>query len=167
MNKQIGYKVIEERLSPSGRIEYYTLPLYHRISDDEISGKVLFEPKESSIEQLLKKSGVECDYENFGNKKYVHAFSNYDSALEYMEKYFTGYIYTRPIIYECKCENIETNDDTNTLKCKSIKFLKPISQMVHKKVNEYVKMTLPERKKPHSISYDEDDINGDTDYTEE
>jgi hypothetical protein len=38
--------------------------------------------------------------------------------------------------------------------------------MVNFKVNEYVEMQKPERKKQYGIQYDENEINGDTDYNE-
>ena len=35
----LAYKVVEESLSPSGKIGYKTLPLYKQIPEDDINGK--------------------------------------------------------------------------------------------------------------------------------
>lgn len=161
------YKVIEERMSPSGRIEYLTLPLYKSISEDEIKGKSLFKPKETMAELMLNKWGIECNTSRTNDDKYVHAFISYDKALEYMEEHFKGYFYTRPVIYECEAESSGLPpEDGYKIKCLSIRFIKPLAQMVNFKVNEYVEMQKPERKKQYGIQYDENEINGDTDYNE-
>ena len=45
-----------------------------------------------------------------------------------------------------------------------IRFLEPILQMVNGKIFDYVRMTVPEKKKPQfGIVYDESQINGDVD----
>lgn len=161
------YKVIEERMSPSGRIEYLSLPLYKTITEEEIKGKVLYKPKETTKEWFLNKWGIECTNTRTQEDKYVHAFIDYDSALIYMQENFKGYLYTRPVIYECEAESSELPSENGyKLKCKSIKFIKPVSQMVNFKVNEYIEMQKPERKKSYGIQYDENEINGDTDYEE-
>lgn len=158
------YKVIEERMSPSGRIEYFTLPLYKPITEDEVKGKVLFKPKETMKEWMLRKWGIEVTKVRTNADSYVHAFLTYDSALDYMQNHFKGYLYTRPVIYECEAESSELPPDTFKVKCLSLRFVQPLAQMVNFKVNEYVAMQKPERKKQYGIQYDENEINGDTEY---
>lgn len=161
------YKVIEERMSPSGRAEYFSLPLYKTITEEEIKGKVLYKPKETMKEIMLHKWGIEITNARTNSDKYVHAFISYDSALEYMQKHFKGYFYTRPVIYECEAESSELPpEDEYKMKCLSIRFIRPLTQMVNFKVIDYVEMQKPERKKQYGIQYDESEINGDTDYSE-
>jgi len=161
------YKVIEERMSPSGRVEYFTLPLYKQITEEEIQGRVLFKPRETTAESILKKWGIRLTKTRSSDEKYVHAFIDYESALEYMQSNFKGYLYTRPVIYECEAENSELPPENgHKMRCVSIRFVRPISQMVNSKVNEYAKMQKPERKKQYGIQYNDDEINGDTDYEE-
>lgn len=159
------YKVIEERMSPSGRVEYFTLPLYKQITEDEVRGHVDFKPRETTAESILKKWGIELTKTRSSDEKYVHAFIDYESALEYMQEHFKGYLYTRPVIYECEAENSELpTEDGCKMRCTSIRFIRPVSQMVNSKVNEYVEMQKPEKKKQYGIQYNESEINGDTDY---
>ncbi len=160
------YKVIEERMSSSGRIEYFTLPLYKPITEEEIKGKALFKPKETMKECMLRKWGIELTKVRTNEDSYVHAFLTYDSALYYMQNHFKGYLYTRPVIYECEAESSELPSDTFKAKCLSLKFIQPISQMANFKVSEYLPMQKPESKKQYGIKYDESEINGDTDYDE-
>lgn len=166
MTKIKVYKVIEERMSPSGRIEYLSLPLYKTITEEEINGKVLYRPKETMAETMLHKWGVEITNSRTNSDKYVHAYINYDSALEYMQENFKGYIYTRPAIYECEAESSELPPEEYKMKCLSIRFIKPLAQMVNFKVAEYSEMQKPERKKQYGIQYNENEISGDTDYVE-
>lgn len=160
----IGYKVIEERMTPSGRVEYCTLPMYSPITEEEINGHALFKPKDTIQEAMMKKWAKE-HYTPKDEEKYVCAFASYESALEYMQEHFKGYFYTRPVIYECECDVIET--DGNVLKCRNIRFGEPLTYMNNFKLNEYVKMSKPEKKKTYGISCDESEINGDTDYNGE
>lgn len=160
----VGYKVVEERMTPSGRIEYCTLPMYCMITEDEIKGHTLFKPRDTIQEAMLKKWAKEY-YTPKEEEKYVCAFDTYEHALEYMQEHFKGYFYTRPVIFECDCDVIER--DGNTLKCKSIQFKEPLCYMNNFKVNEYVQMSKPEKKKSYGISYDESEINGDTNYNGE
>jgi len=161
------YKVIEERMSPSGRVEYFTLPLYKTITEDEIKGKTLFKPKETMAEWMFNKWGITCTTVRTDADQYVHAFISYDKALEYMQEHFKGYLYTRPVIYECEVLTAKfPPEEDGKLKCKEIRFIRPISQMVNFKVNEYIAMQKPEKKKSYGIQYDESEINGDTDYNE-
>lgn len=165
MGKFTVYKVIEERMSPSGRVEYLTLPLYKTITEDEAKGKTLFKPKETMAEMMFNKYGIVCTTTRNDADKYVHAFISYEKALEYMQEHFKGYLYTRPVIYECEAESAELPpEDGYKMKCLSIRFIRPIAQMVNFKVNEYAAMQKPEKKKSYGIQYDENDINGDTDY---
>lgn len=159
----VGYKVIEERMTPSGRIEYYTLPMYCMITEEEINGHVLFKPKDTVQEFMLKKWAKEY-YNPKNDEKYVCAFATYESALDYMQTHFKGYFYTRPVIYECECNVIENVE--NVLKCSSIKFCNALSYLNSFKLNEYTKMTKPEKKKSYGIQYDENEIDGNTDYSE-
>ena len=80
--------------------------------------------------------------------------------------HFKGYFYTRPAIYECEAESAELPTDGDKMKCNSIRFITPLSYMINFKVNDYVAMQKPERKKQYGIQYDENDISGDTDYNE-
>lgn len=168
MGKFIVYKVIEERMSPSGRVEYFTLPLYKPITEDEAKGKTLFKPKETMAEWMLNKWGIVCTTTRTDADKYVHAFISYEKALEYMQEHYKGYFYTRPVIYECEADSAElpTTEDGYTMRCHSLRFIRPLAQMVNFKVNEYVAMQKPEKKKSYGIQYDESEINGDTDYNE-
>ena len=163
MNTMIGYKVVEEKMTPSGRIEYSTLPMYCMITEEEINGHTLFKPKDTIQETMLKKWANNF-YTPKNEEKYVCAFSTYESAVEYMQSHFKGYFYTRPVIYECECNVIENDGDI--LKCSSIKFNNALSYLYNFKLNEYVKMAMPEKKKSYGIEYDENEINGDTDYSE-
>lgn len=161
------YKVIEERMSPSGRIEYFSLPLYKAITEEEVNGKVLYNPKETMKEWMKRKWDIELTNLRTNEDKYVHAFISYDSALEYMQEHFKGYLYTRPVIYECDAESSELpTEDGYKMKCKSLRFIKPISYMANFKVYDYIAMQKPERKKSYGIQYDESEINRDTDYNE-
>lgn len=166
MGKFKVYKVIEERMSPSGRIEYFSLPLYKPITEDEINGKVLYKPKETAKEWFKRKWDIDVTNVRTNEDKFVHAFISYDSALDYMKEHFKGYFYTRPAIYECEAESAELTTDGDKMKCNSIRFITPLSYMINFKVNDYVAMQKPERKKQYGIQYDENDINGDTDYNE-
>ena len=161
------YKVIEERMSPSGRIEYFSLPLYKQITEEEVNGKVMYKPKETMKEWMKRRWNIDVTNARTNEDSFVHAFINYDSALEYMQGHFKGYMYTRPVIYECEAESSELlPEDGYKMKCKSLKFINPISYMVNFKVYDYIVMQKPERKKSYGIQYDENDINGDTDYNE-
>ncbi len=167
MTKFKVYKVIEERMSPSGRIEYFSLPLYKQITEEEVNGKVLYKPKETMKEWMKRKWDIDVTNVRTNEDKFVHAFISYEKALEYMQEHFKGYMYTRPVIYECEAESSELPvDNEYKMKCISIRFLEPISYMINFKVNDYVAMQKPERKKSYGIQYDENDINGDTDYNE-
>ena len=167
MGKFKVYKVIEERMSPSGRVDHLTVPLYKSITEDEIKGITIFKPKETMEDWMLRKWGIKITKSRTDSDKYVHAFISYEKALEYMQENFKGYLYTRPVIYECEAESSELPPENGyIMKCKSIKFIKPISQMVNFKVTEYAAMQKPEKKKSYGIQYDESEINGDTDYNE-
>ena len=80
MKTQIVYKVIEERMSPSGRVEYFTLPLYKTITEDEAKGRVLFKPKETMADWMLNKWGITCTTVRTDDDKYVHAFNSYENG---------------------------------------------------------------------------------------
>lgn len=167
MTKFKVYKVIEERMSPSGRIEYFSLPLYKQITEEEVNGKVLYKPKETMKEWMKRKWDIDVTNVRTNEDEFVHAFMTYDAALEYMKEHFKGYFYTRPVVYECEAEfNEPPKEVMYKVSCNSIKFLRPISHMVNFKVYDYVAMQKPERKKSYGIQYDENEINGDTDYNE-
>lgn len=155
------YKVIEERMTSSGRVEYCTLPLYKPITEDEINGKSLFMPKETMKDWMLRKFGIDLKVVRTNEDKYVHAFGSYKSALNYMQEHFKGYLYTRPVIYECEADEAEYDSELDKVKCWSLKFIRPIAQMVNFKVNEYIEMQKPEKKKSYGFNYDESEINGD------
>ena len=154
------FKVIEERMSPSGRVVYLTLPMYHTISEDEINGIVPMKPKDTIVETMLKKWTGDDFVEKQSEEKFIHAFTKYENALEYMSEHFKGYLYTRPVIYQCESEDIEKIVE-GIAKCNSIKFVKPVSQMVNFAVMDYVPMQKPEKKKTYGFAYDESEINGD------
>ena len=167
MTKFKVYKIIEERMTPSGRIEYFSLPLYKAITEEEVNGKVLYKPKETMKEWMKRKWDIELANVITNEDKYVHAFISYDSALIYMQEHFKGYFYTRPVIYECEAESSELPpEDGYKIKCHSIRFMTPLSYMTNFKVNDYVALQKPEKKKSYGIQYDENEINGDTDYNE-
>jgi len=167
MTKFKVYKVIEERMSPSGRIEYFSLPLYKQITEEEVNGKVLYKPKETMKELMKRKWNIDVTNVRTNEDGFVHAFIDYDSALEYIQEHFKGYFYTRPVVYECEAESSELPpEDGYKIRCKSLKFIKPMSYMVNFKIYDYIAMQRPERKKSYGIQYNESEINGDIDYNE-
>ena len=99
MGKIKVYKVIEERMSPSGRIEYFSLPLYKPITEEEIKGKALYKPKETMKEWMLRKWGINITNTRTNEDEFVHAFISYDSALDYMKEHFKGYFYNGMLPY--------------------------------------------------------------------
>lgn len=142
-----SYKVIEERLTPSGRIEYLTLPLYFWLTEDEVAGKTKMVAKPYQYKKSMKG---------------IHSFLTKDEAVAWMQEHFLGYSYTRPALYRCESENDKCEVIEGRLVSEEIHFLEPILQMVNGKISDYVKMTVPEKKKPQfGIVYDESQINGD------
>lgn len=142
-----SYKVIEERLTPSGRIEYLTLPLYFWLTEDEVVGKTKMVAK---------------PYYQKKSMKGIHSFLTKDEAVTWMQEHFLGYSYTRPAIYRCESESDKCSVVEGRLVSEEIRFLEPILQMVNGKISDYVRMTVPEKKKPQfGIVYDESQINGD------
>lgn len=154
MKKFKCYKVIEEQMTSTGRLINRTLPLYHQLSDEEINGTKLLLPKETNLNK---------------DSKYVYAFINKQVAIEYVQEHFKGYLYTRPVIYECEAENSELPPkDGYKMRCLSIKFVKPLYQYANYKLSEYVPMSKPESKKAkRGFDFDENEINGDIDYNED
>lgn len=154
--KHIAYKVVEEVLSPSGRVEYRTLPMYKQISEEEALGHKVFNPEQK------------------GN---IHSFETEEEALDYMKDRFYGYTYTRPVIFlvevigECETSFKEFVFENGTKKYRmnvsdGVKFIRPIYYMVSRRINEYSPMSKPEKKKKGGFVYDESEITGDTDYSE-
>lgn len=143
------YKVVEESLSPSGKIEYKTLPLYKQISLDEISGEKLFISNNSEL--------------------YINSFETYEDAEKWMKNYFVGYTYVRPVIFMVESDddlikskqNYQDRHDKinfllNVCKSKKIKFIKPLVYMTANKICEYSAMSKPEKKKVnYSFAYEE------------
>ena len=153
-------------MSPSGRVEYLTLPLYHSITEEEASGKSLLKPKDTAAEAMLKKWAGSDYVDKKRDEKYIHAFTDYESALEYMSNHFKGYFYTRPVIYQCESDEVESVEE-NVARCNSLRFIEPVSQIVNFKVTEYLKLQRIEKKKTYGFSYDESEINGDVEQDDE
>lgn len=161
------YKVIEERMSGSGRIEYWTYPLYHELNEEIVTGKTLQHPKEKPTPRQYDNGKVAVD------KGYVHAYKNYDDALEYMNHTSVGYPETRPVIYKCvipegeryilaKNHTMLGGEPYAVCAASALRYCEPLTQQVSWKTMPYARMTKPEpKKKNFGIIIDESQINGD------
>ena len=161
------YKVIEERMSGSGRIEYWTYPLYAELNEEIVNGSTIMHPKEKPSPRRYDNERVIVD------KGFVHAYKNYDDALEYMGQSCIGYPETRPVIYKCVIPNGEQYFTARQMRlldgepypvyaASGIQFIEPLTQMVSGKIMPYVRMEKPDfKKKKFGIIYNEDQINGD------
>ncbi len=167
------YKVIEERMSGSGRVEYWTYPLYAELSEEIVTGKSIQHPKEEPTPRQYEDGRVIVD------KCFVHAYKNYEDALEYMEQTCIGYPETRPAIYRCVIPDGATyieavnhrhdgNEPPIVYAASALQFCEPITQRVYGKTMPYVKMEKPDyKKKKFGIIYDESQINGDVENSDE
>lgn len=160
------FKVIEERLSPSGRIEYWSYPLYAELPEDVVSGKAMLHPKGNVALKRFENNKVEL------GKGFVHAYANKEDAIRYMEASCVGYPETRPAIYRCVipkgCDCIETfkeTDDGELAKCYAtfnIRFCEPLLERVNGVTRDYRRLERQVvAKKKFGIIYDESQINGD------
>lgn len=167
------YKVIEERMTGSGRIEYWTFPMYSPLNEQIVSGKALQHPHgEANLY-------VEPDGRVPLSNGFIHAYKNYEDALQFMEKYCVGYAETRPVIYKCVippgAEYMEAmnkhrkeNEPCQCYVTLSIKYVQPITQRVWGRTQPFSKMEKPDfKKKKFGIIYDESQINGDVENNDE
>lgn len=167
------YKVIEERMTGSGRIEYWTFPMYSLLNEEIVSGKALQHPHgEANLH-------VEPDGRVQLTNGFIHAYKNYEDALQFMEKYCVGYTETRPVIYKCVippgAEYMEAmnkhrkeNEPCQCYVTLSIKYVQPITQRVWGRTQPFSKMEKPDfKKKKFGIIYDESQINGDVENNNE
>lgn len=162
------YKVIEERMSGSGRIEYWTYPMYAELNEDIISGKTFQHPNGEPNLHIESDGKVPL---NFG---FIHAYKNYENALEYMTKHGCfGYSETRPVVYKCvipygeQYMEVTNKHNKEDEPCPGyvmshIQYVEPLAQKTWGRVFPYAKMEKPEfKKKKFGIIYDETQINGD------
>lgn len=161
------YKVIEERMTGSGRIEYWTYPMYSALNEEIVSGKVQQSPRE------CVSFHVEPDGRVALTSGFIHAYKKYEDALNFMEKSCFGYAETRPVIYKCVIpsgtEYIEAMNkhraEDNPCPCYvtlNLKYVEPLTQRTWGRTKPFVKMEKPENnKKKFGIIYDESQINGD------
>jgi len=167
------YKVIEECMTGSGRIEYRTMPMYAELSEDVINGKT---PQHPTGKTSLK---VEPDGRLPLTAGFIHAYKNYEDALSFMKKWCSfGYLESRPVIYRCvippEADYLETlhshSKEDSPCVCYvtfNLMYCNPLTQKVAGKTMPYVKMEKPEvNKKKYGIVYNESDINGNTELPE-
>lgn len=152
----VCYKMIEERLTPSGRIEYWTLPLYKELSPEIVGGETNF--KATGDDEIVERQVVGF----YIGRGFIHAFSTLEEAENEMRDKYYGYEEVRPVIYRCvipkgtvyaECEVVPNYKGYVS---KEILFGEPLIQMVNRKVGEYVKMVKPEKKKRFGIMTDEE-----------
>ena len=168
------YKVIEERMSGSGRVEYWTYPMYSALNEDVVSGKALQHPHGEPMPVQNENNTIRLD------KGFVHAYKSYEEALRFMEKSGVfGYSETRPVVYRCVIPDGATyiealnphhdGEERPTIYAASaLQFCEPITQKVYGKTMPYVKMEKPDyKKKKFGIIYDESQINGDVENNDE
>ena len=169
----VCYKVIEERMTGSGRIEYWTFPMYCELNDEILSGKVLQHPHGKASFHADSDGRVSL------TQGFIHAYKNYDDALNFMEKSCFGYAETRPVIYKCVipqgAEYMEAmnkhREEDEPCPCYltfNLKYIEPLVQRTWGKTKPFVRMEKPEySKKKFGIIYDESQINGDVENNEE
>lgn len=160
------FKVIEERLTPSGRIEYWTFPMYTSLSQDVVESGVLQHPNGEQKPKVLADGRVQLD------EGFVHAYRNLEDAVRYMEASCIGYDETRPVAYRCvipkDTQYFETyrvsatiEDTVESYAATQIKYVEPIYQRVWKNTQDWKRMEKPDKKKKFGIIVDESQINGD------
>ena len=159
------FKVIEERLTPSGRIEYWTFPMYTTLPQDVVESGVPQHPLQEKKLNKLPDGRIKLD------EGFVHAYRNLDDAVRYMESSCIGYDETRPVVYRCVIpkgteyfETLKFSDYENTTEsyaASQIKYITPIYQRVWRKTEEWKRMEKHDKKKKFGIIVDEAQINGD------
>lgn len=149
-----SYKVIEERVISSGRVEYLTLPLYHRLHSDAVEGKIpmIAESKEWARNKIVG----------------IHSFVDLEEAKSWMDEHFIGYTSNRVAIYRCESDDDKCRVEGGRLISMEIHFREPLFHMVNHKIYDYSKPVAQEKKKsPFGIVYDESEITGDVEQNEE
>lgn len=167
------YKVIEERMSGSGRVEYWTYPLYAELSEDIVSGKKFQHPHGGASFHVMPDGKVSL------TDGFIHAYKNYEDALHFMEKSCFGYAETRPVIYKCVIpsgvEYIEAmnkhREEDKPCPCYvtfNLSYVEPLIQRTFGQTRPFSKMVKPDyKKKKFGIIYDESQINGDVENSDE
>ena len=149
----ISYKVIEERLTPSGRIEYLTLPLYVWLTVDEVERHSKMIAKPQYLSNVVHG---------------IYSFVNLEDVKDWMAEHSLGYYATRPAIYRCESEESKCHIEDGKVISEEIRFCEPLFHMVNGKISDYVRMTVPEKKKSSfGIVYDESEITGDVETQED
>lgn len=158
------FKVIEERLSPSGRIEYQTFPMYAPLSQEIVETGVPQHPQ-GEMKPIEFNGKVKLD------EGFVHAYRKIDDAVKFMEVSCIGYDETRPAIYKCvipkgtqyfetlKRSNYES--DTESYATTQLRYVQPIYERVRGKTRDWHRMEKPEKKKKFGIIFDEAQIEED------
>lgn len=166
------YKVIEERMTGSGRIEYWTYPMYSALNEDIISGKALQHPNgEANLH-------AEPDGRVPLTDGFIHTYKNYEDALCFMEKSCIGYTETRPVIYKCvippgteymeAINKYRVDDPRPCYVTFNLRYVEPLTQRTFGRTKPFVRMEKPENnKKKFGIIYDESQINGDVENNDE
>ncbi|MBP5724391.1 MAG: hypothetical protein J6X18_12575 [Bacteroidales bacterium] len=160
------FKVIEERLTSSGRIEYWTFPIYAPLPKDVVESGVPQHPQQEQKPKTQADGFVQLD------EGFVHAYRNLDDAVHYMETSCIGYDETRPVVYRCvipkHTQYFETyrvsavyDNSVESYAASQIKYVEPIYQRVWRKTQEWKRMEKPDKKKKFGIIVDENQINGD------
>ena len=165
------FKVIEERLIPSGRIEYWTFPIYAPLPQDVVEHGVPQHPQQEEKPNKLPDGRVKLD------EGFVHAYRNLNDAVKYMEASCIGYDETRPVVYRCVIpkgpeyfETLKFSDyesTTESYAASQIKYVEPIYERVWRKTQEWKRMEKPDKKKKFGIIVDETQINGDVNNEDE
>lgn len=167
------YKVIEERMTGSGRIEYWTFPMYSSLNEEIVSGKALQHPHGEA------KLYAEPDGRVPLTSGFIHAYKNYEDVLHFMEKSCIGYTETRPVIYKCVIppgtEYLEAmnkyREEDVPCPCYvtfNLKYAEPLTQRTWGRTQPFSKMEKPDfKKKKFGIIYDESQINGDVENNDE
>lgn len=161
------FKIIEERLTSSGRYEYLSFPLYYNIPEEVINGQVPFCPKHEIVPKVCEDGVV-----MFGDG-FIHAYESIEDAIQYMEEQTYGYAETRPTIYRCVIpkgtiyyRTFKTRDESEPAPCYaalSVRFGEPLLERVYGKTRDYKRMEKQETKKKVGIrfveEYSEEDEN--------
>lgn len=148
----VCYKVIEERMTGSGRIEYWTFPMYSALSEDIVSGKALQHPYGEASLHIEA-----CGRVSLTNG-FIHAYKNYEDALNFMEKTCVGYAETRPVIYKCVIppgaeymeamnKHREENEPCPCYVTFNVKYVEPITQRTWGRTKPFTRMEKPESNK--------------------
>ena len=167
------YKVIEERMTGSGRIEYWTFPMYSALNEEIVSGNALQHPHGEANLHIEPNGRVSL------TNGFIHAYKNYEDALHFMEKTCVGYTETRPVIYKCVIQpGTEYMEAMNKHRAEDepcpcyvtnhLKYVEPLTQRTWGRTKPFARMEKPENsKKKYGIIYDENQINGDVENSDE